>query len=288
MKPAAFTYHRAADLAQAVALLDRLGDEARVLAGGQSLVPMMNMRIARPAHLVDINDVAELDFIRLDGEQVRIGALTRHYAAECSAELAEVCPILPAAARHIGHYAIRQRGTVGGSLALADPAAQWPLLAVLFDAEIEVTGRAGCRSIAATNFFQDVFTTALQPGEIVASIAFPRLAAAESWGFRLFNRRAGDFAIVAVAATLTRAVGRVQRLRLAVSGTGPKPVALTDLADAQAGAVADPAWADSVAREAAAIVDPFGNHQASAEFRRELVAELTRQALGDALARVAA
>lgn len=287
MKPAAFAYHRATDLAQAIALLDRLGDDARVLAGGQSLVPMMNMRIARPAHLVDVNDVAELDFIRLEGKQVRIGALTRHHAIERSVELIAACPILPAAARHIGHYAIRQRGTVGGSLALADPAAQWPLLAVLLEAEIEVAGSAGQRAIAAADFFQDVFTTTLQPGEIVTSIAFPRLAAGEGWDFRLFTRRAGDFAIVAVAATLTRAVGRVQRLRLAVSGTGPKPEALTKLAAAQTGAVANSAWADSVARAAAASVDPVGNHHASAEFRRELVAELTGQALGDTLARAA-
>ena len=288
MKPAAFAYHRATGVAQAVGLLERLGDEARLLAGGQSLVPMMNMRIARPAHLVDINGVAELDFIRREGERVRVGALVRHHGIERSAELADACPILPAAARHIGHYAIRQRGTIGGSLALADPAAQWPLMAVLLAAEIEVAGSAGRRSIAAADFFQDVFTTALQPNEIVTSIVFPRLTAGEGWGFRSFTRRAGDFAVVAVAATLTGAAGKVRHVRLAVSGTGPKPLALDRLSAAQAGQTADPAWVDSVARQAVANVDPAGDHQASAEFRRELVVELARQALGDALKRAAA
>jgi carbon-monoxide dehydrogenase medium subunit len=286
MKPAPFAYHRPARLDEALALLNRLGGEARPLAGGQSLVPMMNMRVARPEHLVDLNGLDELAVIREEAGGVMVGALVRHRAAERSAALQRLCPILPKVAATIGHDAIRERGTVGGSLALADPAAQWPLLALLLDARLDLASADGRRSLTARDFFFDVFTTAIEPGELVVGAVFPVFAVGEGWGYRAFCRRHGDFAIVAVATTLLLdGEGRVAWLRLALGGVGGTPVALDALAAAQRGSRPDTQWQREVAAAAAAAIAPTDDSQASAAFRRELAAVLTEAALGDALAR---
>lgn len=286
MKPAPFAYHRPARLDEALALLNRLGGEARPLAGGQSLVPMMNMRVARPEHLVDLNDLDELAVIREDAGGVMVGALVRHRAAERSAALQRLCPILPKVAGTIGHDAIRERGTVGGSLALADPAGQWPLLALLLDARLDLASADGRRSLTARDFFFDVFTTAIEPGELVVGAVFPVFAVGEGWGYRAFCRRHGDFAIVAVATTLLLdREGRVAWLRLALGGVGGTPVALDALAAAQRGSRPDTQWQQEVAAAAATAIAPTDDPQASAAFRRELAAVLTEAALGDALAR---
>ncbi len=286
MKPAPFAYHAPRSLDEALRLLAAHGDDARPLAGGQSLVPMMNMRIARPEHLVDLNGLRELASIREEPTAVVIGALVRHAEVARSPLLQHACALLPDVAATIGHYAIRERGTVGGSLALADPAAQWPLLAVLLDARLDVVREGGQRSIAARDFFIDVFTTALQPGELLVAASFPRLAAGEGWGYRSFTRRRGDFAIVAAAATFTLDdAGRVERLRLALSGWGGTPVALDALTLAQRRRMPDDAWMGEVAEGAAAAINPGSDLQASAAFRQELAVALTRAALADALGR---
>lgn len=286
MKPAPFMYHRPGRLDEALELLHRFGGEARPLAGGQSLVPMMNMRVARPEHLVDLNELDELAVIREETDGVMVGALVRHRVVARSTLLWRLCPILPEVAATIGHDAIRERGTVGGSLALADPAAQWPLLALLLDARIDLASVGGHRSLIAREFFLDVLTTAIQPDELVIAAVFPAFEVGEGWGYRAFCRRHGDFAIVAVAAALLLDhEGRVARLRLALGGVGGTPVALAALADAQRGSRPDAAWRRELAAAAGAAIAPPDDPQASAAFRRELAAVLAKAALGDALER---
>lgn len=287
MKPAPFAYHRVERLESAFALLDRHGDDARLLAGGQSLVPMLNLRVGRFGHLVDINHLRELDFLREAEGRIEIGALTRHAAIERSELLERRCPILPAAARDIGHVAIRERGTLGGSLALADPAAELPLVATLFDAELELASSGGRRTVGARSFFLSVFTTALEPNEVLTRATFPALAPGEGWGFRGLSRRAGDFAMVNAAATaeLNGEGSRIERLRLALGGVGTTPIALAGLECAQRRVLPEPKWPEAVAAQAAEQVEPHGDQHASTETRRELVRVLLARALRDALAR---
>ena len=286
MKPAAFEYHRPKTLDEALRLLAELGDEARPLAGGQSLVPMMNMRVARPEHLVDLNDLAELDAIRERDGAVEIGAMIRHRAVERSELLAAVFPMLPAVARTIGHDAIRERGTIGGSVALADPAAQWPLLAVLLDARIDLASQTGHRSIAAADFFTGIFATTAAPGELVTAVNFPRLVLGEGWGYRSFTRRHGDFAIVAAAAVAALdAAGRIERLQLALSGVGDRPLRLDAVTDGFRGRSLDAA---ELGRAVAAALTPHGDAVASAAFRRDLAGVLSAAVLTDAAERAGA
>lgn len=286
MKPAAFTYHAPHTLTDALALLAAHGETARPLAGGQSLVPMMNTRVARPEHLVDINALTELRFIRETPDMVELGALVRHCEIERSPLLQRLCPILPAVAATIGHLAIRERGTIGGSLAHADPAAQWPMLAMLLDARIDLATASHQRSVAARDFFIGVFTTAAETGELLTTVAVPHLAAGEGWGYRAFTRRHGDFAIVAVAVTLKRdATGAIAQLRMALGGIGGVPVSLDTLASAWSGRMLDADAMREIGRLAAASVEPGDDVQATAEFRRELIEVLTADALADALGR---
>ena len=283
MKPAPFAYHRAESLDQALALIDRHGDEARLLAGGQSLVPMLNLRIARFAHLVDINPLHDLDYVREAAGALEIGALTRHVTLERSELVRRLCPILTAAARSIGHVAIRERGTFGGSLALADPAAELPLIAVLLDAELEIASSTGRRRVPAREFFVGVLTTALEPDELLVGARFPALAKGEGFGLHAVTRRAGDFALVHAGATARLEDGRIADLRMALGGVGATPVALDALERAQVGVTPDAAWAEAVAQAAAAEVRPHDDPHASAAYRRDLVAVLLARALDDAL-----
>ena len=283
MKPAPFEYHRAASLDQALALLDRHGDEARLLAGGQSLVPMLNLRIARFAHLVDINPLRDLDYVREADRGLEIGALTRHVTLERSALVQRLCPILTAAAKKIGHVAIRERGTLGGSLALADPAAELPLIATLLDAELEIASSANRRCVRARDFFVGVLTTALEPNEMLVCARFHALTGGRGVGLHAVSRRAGDFAIVNAGATLRLDGGKVAQIRMALGGVGATPVALSSLEQAQIGISPDAAWAESVAEAAASDVEPHDDPHASAEYRRDLVRVLLARALRDAL-----
>lgn len=284
MKPAPFSYHRARSLQDVVALFETCGQDAKILAGGQSLGPMMNMRLAQPAHVIDINGIGDLSFIREEGERIAIGALTRHREVETSTLVRAACPVLARAAETVGHYAIRQRGTFGGSLAHGDPAAQFPLLATLLGAEFELLSRRGVRRMPAADFFLSVFTTALDPDEILTLARFPRLAQGEGWGFRMLSRRAGDFAIAAVAATLRLdRSGRVKSLRLAVGAVEATPKGVDDVAADSLGRMPDAAWAWTVAAAVAERLDPMDDPRTPAEFRRELAGVLVRRALGDCI-----
>jgi CO/xanthine dehydrogenase FAD-binding subunit len=258
VKPAAFTYHRARSVAGAVGLLAELGDDAKVIAGGQSLVAMMNYRLARPEHLVDIARVPGLDHIRRDGDMLRIGALVTHHAVE-RADLGPDFAVLSRAMRWIGHLPIRTRGTVGGSLAHADATAEWCLLAVLLDAEIVAVGHSGRRTIPASEFFHGVFSTALEPGELIVEVVFPRPAPRAA--LTEFAERRGDFAIVAAAVDLDAS-------RLVLGGVAPVPLEVPlDLADPSA---------------AAEAIEPRDEPGVSAHYRRALVRTLVARACAEA------
>ncbi|MGA9162277.1 MAG: FAD binding domain-containing protein, partial [Actinomycetota bacterium] len=224
MKPASFAYHRAASVGEALELLAREGEDAKVIAGGQSLVPLMAFRLARPSALIDIARIPDLRYVRRDGDVLRIGALATHRDVETNAEpgVLDGYAVLPRAARFIGHYPIRTRGTFGGSIAHADPTSEWCMLALLLDAQVVVTGAQGSRIVAASDFFLGVFTTALGADELVTEIRFT--APAPRSAIREFARRQGDFAIVAASASVELDDGVVRSARIALAGVGDAPV----------------------------------------------------------------
>ncbi|MBI3370309.1 MAG: xanthine dehydrogenase family protein subunit M [Betaproteobacteria bacterium] len=286
MKPAPFRYHSPGTLDEALALLAEHGAGAKVLAGGQSLGPMMNMRLAQPDALVDINAIAGLDYVREHEKTIEIGALTRHHAIATSPLVRAACPLLAEAARQIGHYAIRQRGTIGGSLAHADPAAQFPLACATLGAEITAAGAGRTRTIAASEFFLSLMSTALEPEEIIVSVTLPKAPTSEGQAYVQFSRRRGDFAIVALAATVRPdAGGHIDQVRLGVGGATDRPMVLAELADCTRGEKADSGWAARLAKAAYDAVAPIDTPRVPAEFRRELVHVLTRRVLVTALER---
>lgn len=283
MKPAAFTYHRPASLDEALDLLSDLAPEAKPLAGGQSLAPMMNMRLANPQHLVDINDLTEFARIRDMGDAIEIGALARHHVLAESELLRTHCPLLALTAQTIGHYAIRQRGTLGGSLAHADPAAQLALAAITLDAQLTLVRRGARREVAARDFLLAAMTTALQPQELLLSVRFPKFVAHEASAFRMFNRRHGDFAMVAVAATVALDGDHVSRLRLGVGGVAPVPLRLDAVTRGFEQQRADADWVAAVADAVARTVQPEEDDRVSAIYRRELTHTLVTRALSRVL-----
>lgn len=288
MKPAAFDYVRADSLEQALHQLTADAGQAKVIAGGQSFGPMLNMRLATPATLIDLNDLSELAYIRDAGEMLEIGALTRHYQVVESTLVQQRCPLLAQAARTIGHYAIRQRGTLGGSLAHADPAAQLPLVAVTLQASIELVSSRGRRSVPAADFFLSAMTTALEPDEIIHSVRFPKAAAVEGSSFKLFNRRHGDFAIVSVAAALSLHEERVARVRLGLGGAEAVPRSLEPELQVFLGRRPDAQWMDEVAQAVHDAVAAPDDKRIPAQYRKELARSLVQQALARALERARA
>ena len=285
MKPAPFEYHRPKSVAEALDCFATLDGDVRLIAGGQSLVPMLNLRLARPDHLVDLNDLAELDYVRDAGDRIEIGALVRHHRVATDAPIRAAIPVLAAGATSIGHYAIRQRGTLGGSLAHADPAAQLPLLALLLDAEIECVSRSGGRAVPAAEFFESLMTTALAADEMIAGVRIPKLRPGTGWGFELFSQRQGDFAIVATGALIELAAdGSVSRLRLAIAGIGATPLTLDPITEPFVGRDPDDAWVNTLA-DAVSEGCEIEETRIPAIFRKELTHELTRRAVAAALAR---
>jgi aerobic carbon-monoxide dehydrogenase medium subunit len=289
MKLPPVEYEAPATIAEAVALLAEHQDEASVLAGGQSLIPLLALRLARPAVLVDINGVTELSGTsRADG-WLAIGAMTREYMAEESAAVAAAVPLLAAALPLIGHEAIRSRGTIGGSLAHADPAAELPAVARALDAEFVVRSQSGERVITAADWFQGYLTTARRPDEILTEVRFPAAAPGTGVSFQEVTRRHGDFAIVGLAASLTLADGVISDARLAFSGVADVPVRATDAEDLLVGMRPSAELFAEAARLAAAGLDPPADLHGSSEYRKKVAAALVRRALraaaGDALER---
>jgi aerobic carbon-monoxide dehydrogenase medium subunit len=289
MKPPAFDYVRPRSLDEAVEVLARHGGDAKILAGGQSLVPLLNFRMLRPAVLIDINRVPGLDAVTeaADGS-VRVGALTRHFTLETSRPLARRLPIVPCAMTHVAHLAIRNRGTIGGSLSHADPAAELPMLALLLDAEIAIRRVGGARVLAARDFLVGMLTTALQDDEIVTEINFPPLPLAAGWAFEEFAQRSGDFAICAVGAIIDVRDGRVAEARIALMGVDETPVRATAAEQILVGRRPDPPLIKAAAASARAAVNPASDLRASADYRRHLVEALGEDVLAAACRRAEA
>lgn len=283
MKPAPFDYVRASSVEEAVAALAASNGDAKVLAGGQSLVPMLNFRVVDALLFVDINGIEGLDRIeeKEDGG-LRIGALTRHFALETSVSVRDRFPVLHEAMKHVAHLAIRNRGTIGGSLSHADPAAELPMMAVLLDAKIVAAGPDGEREIPAEDFFTAPLTTVLAPDEIVVAVDLPGLPAATGWGFEEFAQRRGDFAVAGVAALVTREGGTVTNTRIALMGLHDTP-ARARSAEAAFGESGIEAAAVAARQDA----DPMNDLHGSADYRRHLAEALTRRVLTAALERAA-
>ncbi len=277
MKPPPFEYRVAESVEAAVAMLAEAGDEAKVLAGGQSLVPMLNFRLLRPAILVDINRIAGLADIEEQADEIRVGALTRHHQLETSPVIATHLPVLSAAMTHVAHLAIRNRGTIGGSLTHADPAAELPMMALLLDATISVTSPKARRTVAAGDFFLGALSVALEADELVTEVTFPKLPPNTGWGFEEVSRRQGDFALTAVGAALTVSDGTIAEARIAVAGAHECAVRAGEAEALLKGRALEPKLLDAACDAARACVAPNTDLHASADYRRHLVGVLTAQ-----------
>ena len=282
MKPPRFEYHRAGSVDEVVALLAEYADEAKVLAGGQSLVPLLSLRLARPAHLVDINRVADLATIA-NGNGLTAGAMVRHRAIERSDVVRTANPLLADAVRFIGHGAIRNRGTIGSSIAHADPAAELPAVLLALDGEVQARSVRGTRSVPASALFEGFLTTSLEPDELLTAVRVPAWASGTGWSFQEFSRRSGDFAIVGVAATVRLdGKGNVGEARLAFSGVDQVPIRAAAAESLLAGATpSDDLW-KSAAQAAAAPLEPASDIHGSAAYRKHLAAVLAARALREA------
>jgi len=285
MKPAPFEYTDPRSVDEALQLLARHGDDAKILAGGQSLVPMLNFRLARPAVLVDINRVGALDGVVDERGAIRIGALVRQRQLERS--IGPRAPLLAAGLALIGHTAIRVRGTVAGSIAHADPAAELPALLLCCDGEVVARSARGERVIAAADFFIGPLATALTSDELIVATRWPVAPAGTGWGLHEVARRHGDFALVGAAALVTRRDGRIERARVTIFGCGPTPVRATEAEAALAGRAATPAVIDDAARAASTKLAPHDDLHATAGYRRRVAGTLVARALTDAIASAA-
>ena len=282
MKPAPFDYIAATSVDMAAAALADGGDDAKIIAGGQSLVPLLNFRLLRPSILIDINRIESLAFISETATDIRVGALTRHYQLETSPVIARHLPVLSCAMTHVAHLAIRNRGTIGGSLAHGDPAAELPMMALLLDAELHIGSVAAARITAARDFFLDALTVDLNAGEIVTEIALPKLPPQTGWGFAEVSRRRGDFALAAAAATLAVAAGAIVEARIALSGIGRTAVRATTAESLLVGHALQPPLVSQAIEAVRAAIEPDTDLHASADYRRHLAGVLTGRALAAA------
>ena len=279
MKPAKFEYHAPASIEDALVILGHYDGEARVLAGGQSLVPMMNFRLAQPRAIVDLNRIAALAYIEQAGEVVRIGSMTRQRRLEFDPMVAAKLPLLREALRWVGHLPTRSRGTIGGSIAHADPSAEIPMVLQALEGEVVARGPQGERRIPARDLFHAALTTSLAPLEIITEVRFPAMPAQAAYAVEEFARRKGDFAIAAVAVMLTRDGERCTKVRLATAGVGPASVRLRDAeAVLERDGLGETAIAEA-ADKAKAQVDPISDLNGSAEYRRHLTGVLMQRAV---------
>ena len=284
MKPPAFEYHAPASIDEAVTLLAGLGDGAKVLAGGQSLVPLLSLRLAYFDHLVDVGRIAELRGIRNEPESVLVGAATVDAEIERDGELAKRVPLLARVTPFIGHFQIRNRGTVGGSIAHADPAAEYPAVARALDAEMEVASPNGRRRVTAREFFRGFWTTALERDELLVSVRFPVWHGRCGFGVREFARRHGDFAIAgAVVAVQLGADDRIERCAIGLFGLGSTPLRATAAEEAALGAAPDLATGEIGRLAVTPLGDVPSDLHGSARYRRRVGAAMVERALNDAI-----
>lgn len=287
MKPPVFKYVRVDSIGGALSALAENRGEAKILAGGQSLVPMLNFRIASPRVLVDINPVRELDYIRVEVGWVRIGARTRQRALDRSLDVKRKCPLLAEAVKWIGHPEIRNRGTVGGSLVHADPTAELALVAILLDSQVKIQGTGKSRTVGAADFFQGIMATSIAEDEILTEVSYPVAPARSGYGFRELCIRHGDFAVVAAAVQLTvGGNGRCTEARVAVAGAGPTPLRIRGAEEVLVGNNGTDEVFDAAAARVPGEVQPFADLQGSEAYRREMARVFVRRALDDAWSRV--
>lgn len=287
MKPAPFEYHVPGSIEEALTLLRDFGDEAKLLAGGQSLVPAMNFRVVQPSVLIDLNRIAELDYVREDGDVLRVGAMARERTLEFDPRLRKRSPLLHEAMPHVAHPQIRNRGTLGGSLANADPAAELPVIMLTLGARLKARSKDGERWVEAKNFFSGMFTTDLGSGEMLIEIELPAHPSNTGWSFLEVAPRAGDYALMGVAAlvTLGRA-GKCSAAKLVFLNAGDGPVDATAAAGLLEGEQLTDTLFEAVAAQASEKeINPFGNVHASPDFQRHLAKVLTKRALQQAVQR---
>lgn len=283
MKPAPFDYECPDTLSEALVFLSQRSGDAKIIAGGQSLMPMLNFRVVKPGLLIDVGRLLELDFLRESEDGgLNVGALTRHRTLETSALVAKRFPVISEAMRHVAHLAIRNRGTIGGSLSHADPAAELPMLSLLLDARIVACSVRGERTIAASDFFIGSLTNALADDEIVVRVDFPALPPGMGWGFEEFARRAGDFALAAVGVQLRAADGRISEARIAMMGVGETPLRLRAAEALLIGQPFDDAVVKAAVSGACDGLTPNRDLHASPDYRRHLAAVLCERVLRSA------
>ena len=285
MKPAAFDYIAPNSLEAAVEAIAAAKGDGKVLAGGQSLMPLLNFRMTRPTVVVDLMHIPGMSFIELRGDAIAIGAMTRHADLEFSDLVASKLPVMAAAMRHVAHLAIRNKGTIGGSLSHADPAAELPMLAVFYGATIKVQGSNGRREIAAEDFFVSALTNCLDPDEIVFEIDFPVLASHAGWAFEEVARRFGDFALACIAVSFDVLDDRIADGRVAVMGVADTPRRLREAEQALKGARRGPEVAAKFAEVVRSCLSPPSDIHVSSEYRKNLIGALAERAFTTAWTR---
>ena len=279
MIPAAFDYEVAESVEHARELLGRFGEDAKILAGGQSLIPLLKLRLTRPSALVDLGRISDLEYVRADGDRIAIGALTRYDDLHSDETLRAGCPLLAHAAGEVGDPQVRHMGTIGGSAAHGDPASDIPSVLVALDGELVVQGAGGVRTVAARDFFTGVFETALGPDEVLTEVRVPKTDA--GWSYQKFHPRAQDWAIVGVATVVERSNGGVGKAAVALTNMGPKPLRATAVEEALASGTEPAGAAQAAAEGTEPIDDPF----ATADYRRHLAQVLVRRAVEEAIGR---
>jgi aerobic carbon-monoxide dehydrogenase medium subunit len=287
MKPAPFEYYAPSSVDETMGLLASFGDDAKLLAGGQSLVPLLALRLAQPSVLIDLNGVRELDYIHESGDALTIGAMTRHRTLERSALARSLCPLLSAGIEWVGHPQIRNRGTIGGSLVHADPAAELPALAAALGATFTIVSPQGSkRMVTSDEFFVTYLTTALGPDELLSEVTLPVLSTGTGWAFTEVARRHGDFALVGVAAIVSLdASGACTTARIALFGVGETPVRCTNAEQALLHRSVDERAITDAAAEVVSNIDPPGDIHASSAYRRYVATNLVQSALTEAARR---
>lgn len=288
MKPSAFDYHRAENLEHACELLASSGDDSKILAGGQTLIPMMNFRLARPKVLIDISNVTDRNHVADETGGVRVRATSVQRFVEKSASVQARLPLLHCAIQHIAHFQIRNKGTVGGSIVNADPASELPAMSLALDAEFEIKSRGGGRTVPAEEFFVTYMTTALARDEILSSILFMEPPKRSGWGFHEVARRSGDFALVGSSAVITLdGAGKCTRARLALFGAASTPVRAKAAEEVLLGQVHSLDLLKQAARRIQDVIDPESDVHVTADYRRSVAEVLTVRALDDAFKRAA-
>ena len=283
MKPSAFEYFDPSTVREALELLQRHSDDAKILAGGQSLIPMMNFRVARPKVLIDINKIKELDYIREEKDELVIGSLVRERALEVSPVVGKKCPILAEAISQIGHLPVRTRGTIGGSLVHADPSAEIPVVICALGGRMKVVGPLGERTLAADEFFLTYLTSALEPGEILVEVRIPTLPANTGWSFTELSRRHGDFGIVVVASILFMENKEAcRKASIALGGVAPTPIRAAAAEKILAGRKLTEELIREAGVKAAGATEPESDYHASAEYRKDMARVFTQRSLQEA------